>query len=331
MLCPFCVGQIIPQSHEVMRGPIAAKVATCPQCKQVVPTMYQRDYRRYPPVVLSTVGFSGHGKTVFLGSVFYSLVHRLLGEIWPEFHWLAVNETSLERVMAIVDTLRAGGLPEATKQVFPTPTLVRLAGAPHHPDCTLLWYDAAGESFESARQLVEYASFVRHSRCLMFLVSLPKCYQNPRGPAVEMLHLLNTYVLGRADLGGRAREQELIVTFTMGDDLLDLLPDWSGGFEPEDDYHPVSHHLRELQSTSAFLRRFVEDELRAHDFLRLADESFRSVEFSVVSALGAPPAGDRQSQMIHPWRVLDPVLWTIVKSTPVLRQWMHRVLTGVGR
>ncbi len=260
--------------------------------------MYLRDYRRFPPVVVSTIGFRKHGKAVLLGSVFHTLMHRRLGEQWSGFNWLAVNEESLDNVIEVVDTLHAGSLPDSTAQTFPRPTLVRLRGVPHHPDCTLLWYDAAGESFEHASQLVNFASFVAHSRCVMFLLSLPDCAATPRGTAVEMHRLLNTYLLGRAELGGQPREQHLIVTFTKGDTLPQIAPDWAPGWlDDDDDYSPASHHLRELRETSRYLRRFVAEELQADQFLTVADESFRSVEFSVVSALGAAPLVDkRQSQ-----------------------------------
>jgi len=48
----------------------------------------------------------------------------------------------------------------------------------------------------------------------------------------------------------------------------------------------------------------------------MADKHFKSVTFSMVSALGAQPHGQQLSAPIAPRRVLDPLFWVMEKSRP---------------
>lgn len=50
MLCPYCLRQTVPP--------------TCDNCKEALHPLYSN--RSENPAILSAVGFSGHGKTVYL-------------------------------------------------------------------------------------------------------------------------------------------------------------------------------------------------------------------------------------------------------------------------
>ena len=52
---------------------------------------------------------------------------------------------------------------------FPRPTMLRVAGIPMWPkqrNCTLVFYDTSGESFERASELVKYARFAQQAEML---------------------------------------------------------------------------------------------------------------------------------------------------------------------
>jgi len=66
MLCPF----YLSDHKQFQKEKIGF---SCPKCKEAVPTKYINDYYDFSPVVLSTVGFRGHGKTVYLASLLYNL------------------------------------------------------------------------------------------------------------------------------------------------------------------------------------------------------------------------------------------------------------------
>src|SRR5262249_15414650 len=131
MLCPYC---LINNQASVM---------VCGQCKQAFPPAYaqaQNAKSARPPVIISIVGFSGHGKTVYLASLFHTL-ERLMPKFWPNFSPLALDQDTLTSIEEKYQLLRQGKLPESTRLNFPKPSIHRLSGIPQHGDRILLLYD----------------------------------------------------------------------------------------------------------------------------------------------------------------------------------------------
>jgi hypothetical protein len=76
-----------------------------------------------------------------------------------------------------------------------------------------------------------------------------------------------------------------------------------------------------MHRISSQLRSFTGEDLRARQFLSLASDRFASVEFSIVSALGAAPGQDGHLGVkIKPRRILDPLLWTLERALPARRR-----------
>jgi hypothetical protein len=73
-------------------------------------------------------------------------------------------------------------------------------------------------------------------------------------------------------------------------------------------------YIEGMQGISNLLYQFTEERLHAHEFLNAAESNFKSVSFSVISALGTEPHDGRLSVEIVPRRILDPVLWIMEKS-----------------
>jgi hypothetical protein len=59
---------------------------------------------------------------------------------------------------------------------------------------------------------------------------------------------------------------------------------------------------------------FTREELKADEFVNLAQKNFRRMGFSIVSALGASPEDGRMTVEVEPLRVLDPVIWMIAMA-----------------
>lgn len=324
MLCPFCLDNVkvngSPQTTEAGGG------YECPngQCRQTIPIAYVKDYRKFPPVVVSSVGFRAHGKTVYIASLFYLLKFAGIGKHWPYFHATALNQESLDLVYENVKMLMGGELPPATPQNFPRPTIIRIQGVPIQRNCTLLFYDTAGESFAQANRYVRFAGFVRRAKTALFLVSL----EDMKNPKIELDKLLNTYFLGMTDLGGNTQDQHLAVVLTKADALAKAL---SG--RPElfhyltegmvDGLAAPSGYMQRLYGISRGVRDYIETELGASDFLAATRNHFRSTTFSLVSALGAKPIGKRLPAGFAPRRVFDPLLVLMNKSTPSFWQRMR--------
>ena len=327
MLCPFCLAEVKFKLEPVDGRPVP--VHLCPECGEMTPAMYVRDYRKYAPVVVNAIGFRGHGKTVYFATLFYALKRLHLAHHWQQFFTMALNEEALETVHEQMKMLQEGILPEATPKSFPRPTIIRVEGIPTQKNRTLLCYDTSGEAFEKATQLVQYAGFVRRAKTALFLVSIPDLEDVP----TEMFKLLNTYIVGMRELGADTKKQHLLVVYTKADKMVarltgewrDLLTYLMAG--SIDGLGDLEGYMKQLGRISSQLGEFTRKELLAHEFLNAVKVNFKSVEFAMTSALGAEP--DEQGQLlvqIDPRRSLDPLLWMMQKSqaTPLLEPllWM---------
>lgn len=314
MLCPFCLADVKFKQAKSARNP--AIVYLCPDCNEQAPALYIQDYRKYPPVIISATGFRQHGKTVYFAALFYTLKRLTLARDWPEFFTMSLNEDSLDTVYGNARLLEGGALPDSTPKNFPRPTMVRAEGVPMQPDSTLLFFDTGGECFEKPTQLVQFAGFVRRAKAAMLLISAADL-EDPRS---EMQKLLNTYVVGLRELGGRTEDQHLIVVYTKADQLAARFsPKWedlrayliTGSV---DDMARTEGYLERMQDVSNRLLEFTEQELQAHEFVNAAEANFKSISFSIISALGSEPQDGRLPVAIVPRRILDPLLWIMEKS-----------------
>jgi len=323
MLCPFCLMEMNFNVQTVRNQTIY----TCPnsECNQQIPASYIREYHLYPTIVASAIGFREHGKTVNFASLFYTLKELNLTKYWKKFFIRALDDDSLRTIYENVNMIKEGILPDSTPKNFPIPTIVRFTGVPMHPDCNLIFYDTSGESFERATQMVQYAGFVKRARTAMFLISL----SNMDDCRTEMDMLINIYINGMAELDARTKDQHLVVVYTKADEQLNLL----GGFSDIEDYirsgsiesfTQIKGYMKKMYIISRKLREFTEQKLKAQQFLNVADSNFRSLDFCMVSALGARPQGRQLLVQIIPRRILDPILWTMEKSQPFMTQCRHK-------
>jgi hypothetical protein len=327
MLCPFCLADV--KFKQVKPSGRLTSIYVCSDCNEQTPALYVQDYRKYRPVVISATGFRQHGKTVYFAALFYTLKKLTLARDWPDFFTMGLNEDSLDTVYGNARLLEGGALPDSTPKNFPRPTMVRAEGVPMHPNCTLLFFDTGGECFEKPTQLVQFAGFVRRAETAMLLVSIPDLAD----PRAGMQQLLNTYIVGLRELGGRPENQHLIVVYTKADQLAqrfarrwaDLTTYLVGG--SVEDLAKTDGYMERLQRISNRLLAFTEQELQAHEFMNAAEANFKSISFSIISALGTEPQDGRLAVAIVPRRILDPLLWVMEKSFSsserLLHRWMH--------
>lgn len=326
MLCPFCLADINKFKQHKLPNSLASAYL-CPECNEQVPALYAQDYRRYPPVVTSAIGFRQHGKTVYFASLFYTLKKLSLARDWPDFFTMGLDEDSLDTVYGNARLLEGGALPDSTPKNFPRPTMIRAEGMPMQPNSTLLFFDTGGECFERPTQLVQFAGFVRRAKAVMLLISVADLPDVRAG----MQQLLNTYVVGMRELGAPTDDQHLIVVFTKADQLAGR---FGGRWETlrhylvEGSVEALAHHngyMARMTEISDLLFDFTEQVLLAHEFINAAQANFKSLSFSIISALGTEPEGAQLSVEIVPRRILDPLLWVMekshAKSKPAFLKW----------
>ena len=309
ILCPFCLRTISPRGLK----------CTNTGCEMDLPRLYADDFQQVPLGIVSAVGFSGHGKTVYLAALLHVLDE--LSQYWPGYYRQALNLRSIDVVEANRKLLLHDGiLPNATPQNFPEPSILRLANIPDLGDRRLLVYDAAGESFQRDYSIKEYAGYVSRSPVALFFVSIPYMIQAEDYPSGDMDKLLQIYILGMRELLGNTKKQHLVIVYTWGDLMEELLAEYPDvlGYLNKSELTPgwdMSSYIQEMSSISTRLKKFTHQTLKASNFYNMALNNFASVECSVVSSLGRPPSSDgRLTMELSPRRVIDPLLWVIKKS-----------------
>ena len=304
MICPYCVEDIPAnsQQHDGCRVNQSSKF----------PPFYL-DFHggegSAEPVVLSVVGFPGHGKTVYLCALFDYLDNHLT-KMWRErkFYNHILDQESLSRLNTNRRMLRNGELPPPTMgQSFPRPGIFRLTnmprsaagnGMPPLVDTTVLIYDPPGEAFLTEDSIVKIAGFVKRSSCVLFLIDLTALGESI---ADEMALLLDTYVLGMRRMGIEKRSQHLIVVYTKSDEMKVSVPAFADFLGQESSLRAYLEeerpstlsdtraHLKQLEHISQLLETFTWSELNAGRFIHVAQNWFASVSYTVVSSLGAAP------------------------------------------
>lgn len=350
MICPFCV-EDVPVGTTQHFG--------CKRHKDgLFPELYIKFHGKEgapDPVIISVVGFPGHGKTVYLCALF-NFFDNVLTSIWPGFFSKVLDQTSMDTLRKNRDLLRKGELPASTDaKTFPRPGIFRLIKMPPSQewspimpvlaDTTILIYDPPGEAFSSDDKIDELASFVKRSSCVLFLIDITRPWASV---ADEMSDLLSIYTLGMKKKDIEEKSQHLIVVFTKSDVMKSAVP----GFDSYLESHPdLKQHLKKqvpetlkdpnahqecLNEISEWLRGFTWKELKAYKFVNEATDFFKSVSYTAVSSLGAAPVRDEAGHMgmtaeMSPRCVADPVLFVLAKSIPIKKRkglplWIRAVI-----
>jgi hypothetical protein len=263
---------------------------------------------------MSIVGFSGHGKTVYLASLLH-VIQRYLPEYWPGFFRQGLDMFTIDTVRSNLQCLENFELPSKTRRNFPRPCLQLFSKMHKYNNREVIFYDPPGEAFEVDADVEKYASFVKQAKTVLFIVSLKDL---PDPLPSEMHRLLEIYTIGMARLKANMSKQHLVVVFTKADDLQDeryfgKFPDILQYLESSEraNLNDLDKYLTNMRIISRNLQYIVRNHLRAEPFVNLANASFKSVNYSVVSALGCPPNGDKLSEAMRPKRVIDPFLWVL--------------------
>lgn len=342
MICPYCAEEVPAESQQHRE----CKAQGC-QGKPFPPFYldHHGGERREEPIVLSVVGFPQHGKTVYLCALFDYLDDHLTYLWRNHFHNLVLDQDSLSLLNDNRRLLREGKLPSRTDRNFLRPGIFRLSnmprsaggnGLPPLVDTTVLIYDPPGEAFKTEDKIVDFASFVKRSSCVLFLIDLTTL---GRAIAHGMAELLDTYVLGMRRMGIAKKSQHMIVVYTKSDDMKVSVPEFAGFLEREpglreylDQQRPATladpgAHLKQLEDISNRLRSFTWHDLSAARFIHVAEDWFASVSYTAVSSLGAAPeeTRDEKGDVVNKWinfqvsprGVADPLLYVLAKSLKV--------------
>ncbi|MBM4353534.1 MAG: hypothetical protein FJ109_07010 [Deltaproteobacteria bacterium] len=310
VLCPNCLSEVDLGKAAGMGG---TGDPACPSCKDTIPLRYVRDYAAYPPIVLSLIGLTGHGKTCFLAALFRKLA--LIQKEWKSFCFSPLDESGMVVLREKLGSLEKGLLPKRSMKGFPKPTIVRLEGVPQLSQCHLLIYDTGGEVFGQVGQLIKFGGYVVRSPVVVWLASL----EDVDGP-LQLENMLTVYLEAMFKLGGDPKQQRLLFVLAKGDRLRRLGS--SGALPPELeaalDRDPTGDE--ELLKLSRAIGHWLEGYPGLTNFVRRAGREFAGVDFLVTSALGGEPNKDQLDVSAVPRGVLAPVLLAWARQTELARE-----------
>src|SRR5262245_33324172 len=307
MRCPFCLNEVAGFIEETDATGRPLLVCPEPACReQGIPVLYAQQYGQLPALPFSIVGLRGHGKTVFLTSLFHEFDD--LGRRWPGFYWAALDEEGMREVRQRLSDLRSGRLPEATNKVFPRALLLSMNAVPRVRGSQLMMFDTSGEAFASVNDIIAYARYVKRSPAVIWLISL----ENLEDPE-HLDGFLTVFLQAQAEMKADAKKQELIVALTKGDLLLHSerhpnLPESAVDFLQEHELDPRGDSWHVLEQVSRDLREWLRD-VGYYQFVNRAGDSFAAVRYCVLSAQGAA-AGEAGLELgLMPRGVLAPLFW----------------------
>jgi hypothetical protein len=302
--CPYCLQGV----HSFLRDP-KTNVPHCPNCRTDIPKTFL-DSALMLRTMVGVVGFSGHGKTVYLTSLFSTL--KRFSNFWNGYYFRSLDDFTHRVIYEQVPLFEKGDLPESTPANFPNPALVHYHQLPVFQDAFVGYYDTAGEVFNDATQIARAGFFVAHSDTVLFIVSIPDCDSGELDD--HMSRLLDTYIRAADDkLNTNIRNtQRLVVIFTKSDlpssRLNDELKNWlSKGVA---DYYAMnlSDKLLDLGMFSIRIEDWLREDLGCTRFANMARDHFLEVRYTIVSAMGIT---DDDDEKLSPLRVLDPFLWVL--------------------
>ncbi len=304
--CPYCLQQAAQFLQDEK-----TRVPHCPNCQTGIPKAFLDSQLLLRPMV-GVVGFSGHGKTVYLTSLFSSL--KRFSNYWGGYYFRSLDDFTHRLIYEQVPLFEKGALPESTPANFPNPALVHYHQLPEFEDAFVGYYDTAGEVFNDVNRIARAGYFVAHADTVLFILSVPDCAKEDLDDT--MSRLLDTYIRATTDrLDTEIKQrQRVVVIFTKADKqdarLNNDLKEWLSKGTAEHYAMGLSDHLLDLGLNSVKIEEWLRQDLDCTRFANMARDNFKDVRYTIVSATGLE--GDEEhSNVMNPLRVLDPFLWVL--------------------
>lgn len=189
----------------------------------------------------------------------------------------------------------------------------------------LVFYDTAGEVFNSRDKMDRLARYVTHSSGIIYLIdpaqlktvsdylkSKGETTERQQGSFQDILDIINQSLEKTGQTGPTKRSRiPVSVTFSKIDSLINtkLVPPDSTITEPPYYEMHQAYNNEEVELISeeiyAMLQNWGDD-----GFCNKVEAIFQKINYSGVSALGCTPVGGKIGD-IQPHRVMDPLLWIL--------------------
>lgn len=301
----------------------------CPHCHNELPL----PSGKVPSNIISIVGASASGKSVYMASLIHTLQQStasnfsaacmpLNAEISRRFRQ-NYEEPIFDRGMMISTTLR---------DVVQEPFIFQFVFKDESiPPLTLVFFDVAGEGMVDEAYLDIYASHIKNSAGILFMVDpmqiktirdrllvrfgdrqeeFPSQFDEPR----EIVISLFQNFIGHEEKSVTDIPTAVVITKS---DMLQHLKEEDGDYiRPNSNVfnhvvHRQSLDLNEFHNINGEVTRFIEKVDRP--FKDALDVYFRNTAYFAVSALGANPVNKQISGVVNPIRVDEPLIWLLYK------------------
>lgn len=308
--CPFCL----------LENPYQPESRDCSSCGRESPVAYIKEFSETKPLWVHTVGFTGHGKSVYL-SLLLSYIEKM-SYLWSNAYYRPLNDDALGNIQANRNRINNGIMPEKTNVAdFPIPVLMQLKNMKRWKDRCLIMHDLAGENYGTIQKTSEAGKFISFASTSLFMISLEEIV---RVNSHKVSDLFDIYLSALERMNSEVVGRNIVVVYTKAD-ILTNLPDrvsqylqddhlWSGLLSLKRQDFSESHmeeYIQYMNYISNQLREYTIDKIDGGlQLIHAAEGKGITLRFCVTSALGSPT--DSHNTMIvpiSPKRVLDPLFW----------------------
>ncbi len=311
------------------RHGIVTKKRLCPSCHNELPI----PSGKVPSNIISIVGASASGKSVYMASLIHTLQQStasnfsaacmpLSAEISRKFRQ-NYEEPIFERGTMISSTLR---------DVVQEPFIFQFVFKDESiPPLTLVFFDVAGEGMVEEAYLDIYASHIKNSSGILFMVDPLQMrtirdrlkvsfgerqeefagrYDEPR----EIVISLFQNFIGHEEKSVTDIPTAVVLTKS---DMLQHLKEEDGEYIRSNSnvfknvVHSKSLDLNEFNNINGEITRFIEKVDRP--FKDAMDVYFKNTAYFAVSALGSNPVNKQITGVVNPIRVDEPFIWLLYK------------------
>ena len=317
VICPFCL-----KPHDFQESQACAA-----NSKLKVPSSYIDQYKTVPPLWLTTVGFTKHGKTTYLAALRLVLDHITRVGSWDDVYLRELDQFTQDAIRGWRRDDKMGKQVDETPEKLLRPLLLQIHGIPKYGSRGLVMYDLPGQIFDDFESVPDMAPAIRHASTTWFFVSLRDIEDDAKGRSLH--ELFQAYIGALEDMKVNLKGQNLIVVYTKGDKVgHQLIQDYlqpdplrslaSGDSAEENLIFDIEEYERGMEEFSDNLEQYTRNSVRGGaSFVNMVKHNEMNVVFTATAAL---PGGDNESgaalsEREPPRRLIDPFLWALKLQT----------------
>jgi GTPase SAR1 family protein len=329
---------IIPKEDEIIKDKLLYEITDkngkktrkrlCPYCHNDLHV----SAGKYESNIISIVGAPRVGKSVYIASLIHTLQNSTAGNF--DAACIPLNNEISNRFESDYETpiFDRGVLLASTNKVRQEPLIFEFVFKDNSKaPLTLVFFDIAGEDSTDESSLNSYASHIKNSAGLIFMVDplqirmirekfifklgdeagdIASKYVSPRDVANSL----------RNDFRTEKREEKVNIPTAVvitKSDLLHALKDEDGEYiKPNSNIfnnyvHKGTFNLSESNNINQEVGKFLQKVDR--NFKNIMDDIFKPTEYFAVSALGSNPVNQQLDGVASPIRVDEPFLWLLYK------------------